>query len=149
MRRLRSVWDFAYDFVVGDDWRGAAVIVAALIATALLVHVAHVNAWWLLPAVRVRGARLVAAPRHRAPPLTGAAAGSQSPWRCAERRQPMAVTRRQTAVAVSTSAPSTSPVIPPSRRTTCQASASETSSPAASATGRIHSTGTAATAAAR
>ena len=49
MRRLRSVWDFAYDFVVGDDWRGAAVIVAALIATALLVHVAHLNAWWLLP----------------------------------------------------------------------------------------------------
>ncbi len=50
MRGLRSVWDFAYDFVVGDDWRGAAVIVAALIATALLVHVAHLNAWWLLPA---------------------------------------------------------------------------------------------------
>ena len=49
MRRLRSVGDFAYDFVIGDDWRGAAVIVAALIATALLVHVAHLNAWWLLP----------------------------------------------------------------------------------------------------
>ena len=50
MRRLRSVWDFCYDFVVGDDWRGAAVVVAALIATALLVHVARLNAWWLLPA---------------------------------------------------------------------------------------------------
>jgi hypothetical protein len=49
VRRLRSIWDFAYDFVVGDDWRGAAVVVAALIATALLVHVAHLNAWWLLP----------------------------------------------------------------------------------------------------
>lgn len=49
MSKVRSVWDFAYDFVVGDDWRGAVVTVVALIATALLVHVAHVNAWWLLP----------------------------------------------------------------------------------------------------
>ena len=50
MRRLRAIWDFGYDFVVGDDWRGAVVIVAALAATALAVHVGHVNAWWLLPA---------------------------------------------------------------------------------------------------
>ncbi len=49
MSRLRSVWDFGYDFVVGDDWRGAVVTVTALIVTALLVHLAHVNAWWLLP----------------------------------------------------------------------------------------------------
>ena len=49
MNRLRSAWDFAYDFVVGDDWRGAVTIVAALAVTALLVHVAQVNAWWLLP----------------------------------------------------------------------------------------------------
>jgi len=49
MNRLRSAWDFAYDFVVGDDWRGAVAIVAALAVTALLVHVARVNAWWLLP----------------------------------------------------------------------------------------------------
>jgi hypothetical protein len=49
LSKVRSVWDFAYDFVVGDDWRGAGVTVVALIATALLVHVAHVNAWWLLP----------------------------------------------------------------------------------------------------
>jgi hypothetical protein len=49
MKRLRSIWDFWYDFVVGDDWRGAVVIVAALAVTALLVHVAGVNAWWLLP----------------------------------------------------------------------------------------------------
>ena len=147
MRRLRSVGDFAYDFVVGDDWRGAAVIVAALIATALLVHLAHLNAWWLLPACVfvALGWSLRRATADRSLP----GPPGSSPRRCAERRQPMAVTRRQTAVAVSTSAPSTSPVIPPSRRTTCQARASETSSPAASATGRIHSTGTAATAAAR
>jgi hypothetical protein len=49
MKRLRSIWDFWYDFVVGDDWRGAVVIVAALAVTALLVHLAGVNAWWLLP----------------------------------------------------------------------------------------------------
>ena len=49
MKWLRSIWDFWYDFVVGDDWRGAVTIVTALIVTALLVHVAHVNAWWLLP----------------------------------------------------------------------------------------------------
>jgi hypothetical protein len=49
LSRLRSAWDFGYDFVVGDDWRGAVVTVTALIVTALLVHLAHVNAWWLLP----------------------------------------------------------------------------------------------------
>ncbi|HYZ54038.1 MAG TPA: hypothetical protein VE733_11160 [Streptosporangiaceae bacterium] len=49
MKRLRSVWDFWYDFVVGDDWRGAAAIVVALAVTAMLVHLAGVNAWWLLP----------------------------------------------------------------------------------------------------
>jgi hypothetical protein len=49
MNRLRPAWDFAYDFVVGDDWRGAVVIVVALAVTALLVHLAGVNAWWLLP----------------------------------------------------------------------------------------------------
>lgn len=49
MNRLRSAWAFAYDFVIGDDWLGAAVVVAALIATAVLTHLAGVNAWWLLP----------------------------------------------------------------------------------------------------
>ncbi len=48
-RWLRSFSAFWYDFVIGDDWRGAAVVAAALALTALLVHVAHVNAWWLLP----------------------------------------------------------------------------------------------------
>lgn len=50
MKRLRSIGAFAYDFVVGDDWRVAAVVVVALALTGLLVHVAGVNAWWLLPA---------------------------------------------------------------------------------------------------
>jgi hypothetical protein len=54
-RRLRSFGAFWYDFVIGDDWRGAAVVVVALALTALLVHAAGVNAWWLLP-VCVAGA---------------------------------------------------------------------------------------------
>ena len=50
MRRLRSIGAFWYDFVVGDDWRVAVVVVAALAVTAVLVHAAGVNPWWLLPA---------------------------------------------------------------------------------------------------
>ena len=49
-RWLRSFGAFWYDFVIGDDWRGAAVVVLALALTALLVHGAGVDAWWLLPA---------------------------------------------------------------------------------------------------
>jgi hypothetical protein len=50
MRALKSFGAFWYDFVIGDDWRGAAVVAVALALTALLVHAASVNAWWLLPA---------------------------------------------------------------------------------------------------
>ena len=49
MSFMRSFLRFWYDFIIGDDWRGAAVVAAALASTALLVHVASVNAWWLLP----------------------------------------------------------------------------------------------------
>ena len=48
MRRLRAFGAVWYDFVIGDDWRGAAVVAAAIAATAALVA-AGVNAWWLLP----------------------------------------------------------------------------------------------------
>ncbi|HVA93134.1 MAG TPA: hypothetical protein VNL71_25220 [Chloroflexota bacterium] len=41
---------FWYDFVIGDDWRIAAAVVAALLATAALVH-GNIAAWWLLPLV--------------------------------------------------------------------------------------------------
>ena len=47
-RWLRAFGAFWYDFVIGDDWRGAAVVAAAIAATAGLVA-AGVNAWWLLP----------------------------------------------------------------------------------------------------
>jgi len=51
MRQLKSFGAFWYDFVIGDDWHVAALIVAGLALTALLTHAAHVNAWWLLPVV--------------------------------------------------------------------------------------------------
>ena len=49
MRRLKSIGAFWYDFVVGDDWRVAVVVVAALALTALLVHAVGADVWWLLP----------------------------------------------------------------------------------------------------
>ena len=48
-RRLRSAGAFWYDFIVGDDWRGAAAVAMTLAVTALLAHIANVNAWWLMP----------------------------------------------------------------------------------------------------
>jgi hypothetical protein len=49
LRALKSFGAFWYDFVVGDDWHVAVIVVAALGLTALLAHVAHVSAWWLVP----------------------------------------------------------------------------------------------------
>ena len=49
MRFLRSFGAFWYDFIVGDDWQIAVIVVVALALTAVLAHAASVNAWWLLP----------------------------------------------------------------------------------------------------
>ena len=49
MNRIKAFGAFWYDFVIGDDWRAAAMVVAGLALTAILTHVAGVNAWWLLP----------------------------------------------------------------------------------------------------
>jgi hypothetical protein len=51
MKQLKAIGAFWYDFIVGDDWHVAALVVAGLAVTAILVHAAKVNAWWLLPAV--------------------------------------------------------------------------------------------------
>jgi hypothetical protein len=48
MRRLKAFGLFWYDFVVGDDWRIAVGLVAALGLTAILVSLS-ISAWWLLP----------------------------------------------------------------------------------------------------
>lgn len=50
MRFLKSFGGFWYDFIVGDDWQVALIVVLALGACGALVHAASVNAWWLLPA---------------------------------------------------------------------------------------------------
>ena len=46
--RVRAFLTFWYDFVVGDDWRIAVGLVAALGLTAILVSLS-ISAWWLLP----------------------------------------------------------------------------------------------------
>ena len=47
---LSAFGRFWYRFIVGDDWVIAATVLAALVATALLLR-AGVQAWWLLPVV--------------------------------------------------------------------------------------------------
>ena len=48
MKWLRSFGHFWWNFVVGDDWLVAALVVVAIGATAALAA-AGVAAWWLLP----------------------------------------------------------------------------------------------------
>ena len=50
MKWLRGFGRFWWDFVIGDDWRVAALVALGIGATAALVA-AGVNAWWLLPLV--------------------------------------------------------------------------------------------------
>ena len=48
MSRLESLLRFIWEFVVGDDWRIALGVVAALGVTALITDTS-VSAWWILP----------------------------------------------------------------------------------------------------
>ena len=52
MTFLRAFGRFWWNFIVGDDWRVAVGVAAALGLTALLTQ-AGVDAWWLLPAAIV------------------------------------------------------------------------------------------------
>jgi uncharacterized membrane protein len=47
-QRLRAFGAFWYDFVVGDDWRVAVVVVLALAAT-YGVSKSSVTSWWVMP----------------------------------------------------------------------------------------------------
>jgi hypothetical protein len=51
MKQLKAFGAFVYDFVIGDDWHVAALVVIGLAVTAVLAHAAKVNAWWLFPVV--------------------------------------------------------------------------------------------------
>jgi hypothetical protein len=46
--RLRAFLLFWYDFIIGDDWRVALGVAAALALTGGLTTV-HLPSWWLLP----------------------------------------------------------------------------------------------------
>jgi hypothetical protein len=48
MKWLRRFGHFWWEFVIGDDWLVAVLVVAAIGATAVLAA-ANVAAWWLLP----------------------------------------------------------------------------------------------------
>ncbi len=48
MSHLRSFGRFWWDFVIGDDWLVAVLVVAAIGTTAALAH-SGITAWWLLP----------------------------------------------------------------------------------------------------
>ena len=48
MSRLRRFGRFWWEFVIGDDWLVAALVVVAIAATAVLAA-AGVAAWWLVP----------------------------------------------------------------------------------------------------
>jgi hypothetical protein len=48
MSRLQALLRFIWDFVVGDDWRIAVGVAAALGITALVARTS-VSAWWILP----------------------------------------------------------------------------------------------------
>jgi hypothetical protein len=52
MKTVASLLRGAWQFVVGDDWRVALGVLAALGATAL-VATSTVAAWWVLPAAVV------------------------------------------------------------------------------------------------
>jgi hypothetical protein len=56
---MRAAAHFAWEFVVGDDWRIAAGVVAALAVTAA------VEWWWLLP-LAVAGLLALSVMRRRA-----------------------------------------------------------------------------------
>ena len=48
MRYLVGFLRFWYDFIVGDDWRIALSVAAAIGLTAVLVS-SGISAWWLMP----------------------------------------------------------------------------------------------------
>jgi hydrogenase/urease accessory protein HupE len=48
VKYVRNFGLFWWDFVVGDDWLVALLVVIAIGVTAAVAH-SHVSAWWLMP----------------------------------------------------------------------------------------------------
>ena len=48
MVMLRRFLGFWYDFVVGDDWRGALTVALALAATATVNRLTGAGVWWIV-----------------------------------------------------------------------------------------------------
>jgi hypothetical protein len=48
MKHVKAFLRFWFDFIVGDDWRVAASIVAAIGLTAVLESW-DITAWWVMP----------------------------------------------------------------------------------------------------
>jgi hypothetical protein len=48
VKYIRNLGRFWWDFVVGDDWLVALLVVIAIGVTAGVAH-SHVSAWWLMP----------------------------------------------------------------------------------------------------
>ena len=48
MKYLVSFGRFWWDFVVGDDWRAAALVIVAIGVTAA-VAASDIAAWWVMP----------------------------------------------------------------------------------------------------
>jgi hypothetical protein len=48
MSWVKAFGRFWYDFIVGDDWTVALIVVVGVATTWALVQ-AGINAWWLLP----------------------------------------------------------------------------------------------------
>ncbi|HEY5185665.1 MAG TPA: hypothetical protein VIM19_12335 [Actinomycetes bacterium] len=49
LNRLRAFGAFWYDFIIGDDWRVALGVAAALAATYLPSHNSSLATWWIVP----------------------------------------------------------------------------------------------------
>ncbi len=52
MKWLSQFGRFWYDFIVGDDWR-IAIVVAAALGVTFAVSKTSIPAWWVLPAAIV------------------------------------------------------------------------------------------------
>lgn len=66
MTRIEAAARGVWDFIVGDDWRIALIVVLALAVTAL-VSDTSVSAWWILPlaVAAILSASVIAALRTR------------------------------------------------------------------------------------